>query len=498
MANHLVPAITDTYTVYTSNLMARVDDAVKWNSSTLTTATNLPTGSVRWNPTSLYWERNTGTAGSPTWVVHAASYSIAINGTVGATTPATGAFTTLSASSTVSGTGFSTYLASPPAIGGTLAAAGTFSALTVNTTCTLPAAATVTGNGVIVGTTATQTLTNKTLTSPVIGTIVNTGTLTLPTATTTLVGTGTTDTLSNKTLTAPRFVSGGRIDDNNGNEQIGFITTPSAVNYVTHTNGATGVAPSIGAAGETNTSLNLTSTGTGTVQANGITLVDFSSTQTLTNKTINTSAFNGTIGATTPSTIACTTLNVSSSVSGAGFSTLFAAPGAIGATTAASGKFTTLEATTSVVWPGGPGLTPASGISTAGDARVIRSAATTTGVYYFGTGDKYLFYDGTNFTLNGGSLTCSGNVTAYSDRTMKKDFEVIPNAMAKVSTLTGYTFTRIDSGERHTGLIAQDVQNILPEAVMECEGKLSLAYGNLVGLLVEAIKELKREVDGLK
>jgi hypothetical protein len=48
------------------------------------------------------------------------------NGTVGATTPSTGAFTTLSASSTVSGTGFSTYLASPPAIGGTAPAAGTF------------------------------------------------------------------------------------------------------------------------------------------------------------------------------------------------------------------------------------------------------------------------------------------------------------------------------------------------------------------------------------
>jgi hypothetical protein len=55
------------------------------------------------------------------------------NGTVGAGTPNTGAFTTLSASSTVSGTGFSTYLASPPAIGGTAAAAGTFTTGTFNT-----------------------------------------------------------------------------------------------------------------------------------------------------------------------------------------------------------------------------------------------------------------------------------------------------------------------------------------------------------------------------
>jgi len=65
--------------------------------------------------------------------------SININGTVGATTANTGAFTTLSASSTVSGSGFSTYLASPPAIGGTAAAAGSFT--------TLSASSTVSGTG---------------------------------------------------------------------------------------------------------------------------------------------------------------------------------------------------------------------------------------------------------------------------------------------------------------------------------------------------------------
>ena len=58
-------------------------------------------------------------------------------------------------------------------------------------------------SGTIVGTSDSQTLTNKTLTSPVISTISNTGTITLPTSTTTLVGTNTTDTLTNKTLTSP-------------------------------------------------------------------------------------------------------------------------------------------------------------------------------------------------------------------------------------------------------------------------------------------------------
>jgi hypothetical protein len=64
-----------------------------------------------------------------TGALTATGFSGPLNGTVGATTPAAGAFTTLSASSTVSGTGFSTYLASPPAIGGTAAAAGAFTTL---------------------------------------------------------------------------------------------------------------------------------------------------------------------------------------------------------------------------------------------------------------------------------------------------------------------------------------------------------------------------------
>lgn len=59
----------------------------------------------------------------------------------------------------------------------------------------------------VAGIAATQTLTNKTLTTPVISTISNTGTLTLPTSTDTVVGRATTDTLTNKTLTTPNIDS---------------------------------------------------------------------------------------------------------------------------------------------------------------------------------------------------------------------------------------------------------------------------------------------------
>ena len=124
-----------------------------------------------------------------------------------------------------------------------------------------------------------------------------------------------------------------------------------------------------------------------------------------------------------------------------------------------------------------------------------------------GIGNWYV-RDGTTtrFTFDdAGSFTATANITAYSDRKLKDNLEVIPNALAKVSTLTGYTYDRIDmDGIRQSGLIAQDVQEVLPEVVINNvdpdsgEETLSVAYGNMIGLLVEAIKELKAEVEELK
>ena len=126
---------------------------------------------------------------------------------------------------------------------------------------------------------------------------------------------------------------------------------------------------------------------------------------------------------------------------------------------------------------------------------------------------RYLYADGGNIGFltsaggwaltndNSGNTTSTGNVTAYSDIRLKKDIELIPDALDKVCTLRGVTYERIDSGERQTGVIAQEVQAVLPEAVMTMADEqqtLSVAYGNLVGLLIEAIKELKAEVDVLK
>ena len=94
------------------------------------------------------------------------------------------------------------------------------------------------------------------------------------------------------------------------------------------------------------------------------------------------------------------------------------------------------------------------------------------------------------------SITAGGDVTAFSDMRIKHDIETIEGALAKVSDMRGVYFKRND-GEPGTGVIAQEIENILPEVVKDGEYK-SVAYGNMVGILIEAIKELKAEVEKLK
>jgi hypothetical protein len=102
------------------------------------------------------------------------------------------------------------------------------------------------------------------------------------------------------------------------------------------------------------------------------------------------------------------------------------------------------------------------------------------------------------FTGSSGDFTAAGNVTAYSDIRLKTDIETISGALEKVLNMRGVMFTRKDTGVRSTGVIAQEIQEILPEVVIEGKDNLSVAYGNIVGVLIEAIKELKAEIEELK
>lgn len=96
-----------------------------------------------------------------------------------------------------------------------------------------------------------------------------------------------------------------------------------------------------------------------------------------------------------------------------------------------------------------------------------------------------------------GNFVARGNVSAYSDIRLKTDLSKITNALDKIDQLTGYVYTRIDTNERQTGLIAQDVEKVLPEAVHHGD-MLAVNYGQMMGLIVEAIKELRAEINALK
>jgi hypothetical protein len=95
-----------------------------------------------------------------------------------------------------------------------------------------------------------------------------------------------------------------------------------------------------------------------------------------------------------------------------------------------------------------------------------------------------------------GDFTASGNVTAYSDERLKSSVETIPDALSKVLSVRGVTFDM--NAERGTGVIAQELEKVLPEAVFDNEdGMKSVAYGNVVGLLIEAIKEQQVQIETL-
>ena len=101
-----------------------------------------------------------------------------------------------------------------------------------------------------------------------------------------------------------------------------------------------------------------------------------------------------------------------------------------------------------------------------------------------------------------GDILASGNVTAYSDSQLKDNVETIDKPLEKVLGLRGVTFTRVDTEDRdkkHVGVIAQEVEAVLPEVVQEhANGIKSVAYGNMVGLLIEAIKEQQSQIESLK
>jgi len=109
------------------------------------------------------------------------------------------------------------------------------------------------------------------------------------------------------------------------------------------------------------------------------------------------------------------------------------------------------------------------------------------------------YFDGTLTTdtiSNSGSIT-SATYFYSSDAALKEDIQTIENPLEKVQALRGVSYKWKDTGRKDIGLVADEVQEVLPELVVENEHK-QMDYGHMIGLLVEAIKEQQKEIEELK
>jgi hypothetical protein len=113
------------------------------------------------------------------------------------------------------------------------------------------------------------------------------------------------------------------------------------------------------------------------------------------------------------------------------------------------------------------------------------------------TNSSHLYFGGALIYNN---LVVNGRITENSSIRYKKDIQQIENGLEKVLQLSGVTYTKINNEQKEAGVIAEEVAKILPEAVgFDTEGRPdSVSYGRLTALLIEAIKDLKKEIDELK
>ena len=134
----------------------------------------------------------------------------------------------------------------------------------------------------------------------------------------------------------------------------------------------------------------------------------------------------------------------------------------------------------------------------------VRRGASATGIK--NETDHIEFYVGSTerATLdNSGNFTADGNVGAYSDVVLKQDIYQIENALDKVKQLRGVHFTRKANNSKEIGVVANEVEKVVPELVDEHEDKKLgsikiMKYANTVGLLIEAVKDLSKQIEELK
>jgi Chaperone of endosialidase len=97
-----------------------------------------------------------------------------------------------------------------------------------------------------------------------------------------------------------------------------------------------------------------------------------------------------------------------------------------------------------------------------------------------------------------GAITSSAAVTAFSDRSLKRDIQTIEHAVDLVKRMRGVSYEMINTGALGIGVIAQEMQEVIPQVVFDNNGILSIAYGNLTAVLIEAVKEMSARIDQLE
>ena len=123
---------------------------------------------------------------------------------------------------------------------------------------------------------------------------------------------------------------------------------------------------------------------------------------------------------------------------------------------------------------------------------------------YLGTSNNYTSGITSNTSIDySGNLTAAGNVTAYSDERLKTNWRNVPATfISDMAQVKNGIYDRIDTGITQVGVSAQSLQTVLPDAVLEQDGQLSVAYGNAALLsVVEICKELvalREEIKQLK
>ena len=102
-----------------------------------------------------------------------------------------------------------------------------------------------------------------------------------------------------------------------------------------------------------------------------------------------------------------------------------------------------------------------------------------------------------------GAATFNNDVTAFSDKRLKTDIQPIENALEKVMHMQGVYYKRndVEDAREQVGVLAQDMEAVLPEVVLTADDEIqtkSVDYGKITSVLIEAIKELKAEINELK